>query len=264
VERRLAAILAADVVGYSRLMGADEAGTMARLEDLKSEVLVPLIAQHRGRVVKLMGDGFLVEFASVVDALTCALAWQEAVEAQADQTSEDWALRFRIGVNLGDIMVEDDDIYGDGVNVAARLEGLAEADGRVIAMLHSFVMPPRNETGDEIGDEAAANDNGEPVDPVLQPYAELEDPGSIYVSGVAVTPEHRGRGLGRELMEQARARAEALDLSWVSLICFEANETAMQLYRRLGYAEVDRRPVVPHPSLHCSEGDAVLLVRGLD
>ena len=143
---------------------------------------------------------------------------------------------------------------------------VAEEDGRVIAMLHSFVMPPRNETGDEADDEAAANDNdnGEPVDPVLQPYAELEDPGSLYVSGVAVTPEHRGRGLGRKLMEQARARAERLDLPRVSLICFEANETAMQLYRRLGYAEVDRRPVVPHPSLHYSDGDAVLLVRGLD
>ena len=126
MERRLAAILAADVVGYSRLMGADEAGTMARLEGLKAEILDPLIAQHHGRVVKLMGDGFLVEFASVVDALTCALAWQEAVEARADQVSEDRALRFRVGVNLGDVMVKDDDLYGEGVNVAARLEGLAE------------------------------------------------------------------------------------------------------------------------------------------
>ncbi len=143
---------------------------------------------------------------------------------------------------------------------AARIKELAEEDGRVIAMLHSFVMPPRAETDDE----AAANDNGEQMDPVLQPYAELEDPGSLYVSGVAVTPEHRGRGLGRKLMEQARARAERLDLPRVSLICFEANEAAMQLYRRLGYAEVDRRPVVPHPSLHYSDGDAVLLVRGLD
>ena len=126
IQRRLAAILAADVVGYSRLMGEDEAGTMVRLEGLKDEVLVPLIAQHHGRVVKLMGDGFLVEFASVVDALTCALAWQEAVEAQAEQVPEERALRFRIGVNLGDVMVKDDDLYGDGVNVAARLEGLAE------------------------------------------------------------------------------------------------------------------------------------------
>lgn len=91
MERRLAAILAADVVSYSRLMGSDEAGTLARLEGLKAEILDPLIAQHRGRVVKLMGDGFLVEFASVVDALACALAWQDAVEARASQVPEDRA-----------------------------------------------------------------------------------------------------------------------------------------------------------------------------
>jgi len=126
MERRLAAILAADVVGYSRLMGQDEEGTLARLEGLKAEILDPLIAQHRGRVVKLMGDGFLVEFASVVDALICALDWQDAVEVRASQVPEDRALRFRIGVNLGDVMVKGDDIYGDGVNVAARLEGMAE------------------------------------------------------------------------------------------------------------------------------------------
>jgi TolB-like protein/class 3 adenylate cyclase len=126
LERRLAAILAADVVGYTRLMGEDEAGTLARLESLKTHILDPLIAQHHGRVVKLMGDGFLVEFASVVEALTCALAWQEAVEVRADEVPVDQALRFRIGVNLGDVMVKADDIYGNGVNVAARLEGMAE------------------------------------------------------------------------------------------------------------------------------------------
>jgi TolB-like protein/Flp pilus assembly protein TadD len=107
-------------------MGQDEEGTLARLEGLKAEILDPLIAQHRGRVVKLMGDGFLVEFASVVDALICALAWQDVVEVRASQVPEDRALRFRIGVNLGDVMVKGDDIYGDGVNVAARLEGMAE------------------------------------------------------------------------------------------------------------------------------------------
>ncbi len=126
MERRLAAILAADVVGYTRLMGEDEVGTLTRLEGLKAEILDPLIAQHHGRVVKLMGDGFLVEFASVVDALACALAWQVAVEIRASQVPEDRAFRFRIGVNLGDVMVKGGDIYGDGVNLAARLEGLAE------------------------------------------------------------------------------------------------------------------------------------------
>ena len=123
MERRLAAILAADVAGYTALMGADEAGTLRRLTDLRREFLEPLIDAHHGRVVKLMGDGFLVEFASVVDAVACALAWQKGV---ADR---DTGLRFRIGINLGDVIVEDGDIHGDGVNIAARLEGLAAPGG---------------------------------------------------------------------------------------------------------------------------------------
>ncbi|MEE4239072.1 MAG: adenylate/guanylate cyclase domain-containing protein, partial [Anderseniella sp.] len=118
MERRLAAILAADVVGYSRLMAADEAGTLARLNQLRKQQLEPLIESHRGRVFKLMGDGILVEFASVVDAVSCAIAWQNSL------AGED--LLFRIGVNLGDVMVEDGDIYGNGVNVAARLEAIAD------------------------------------------------------------------------------------------------------------------------------------------
>jgi adenylate cyclase len=129
LERRLAAILAADVVGYTRLMGADEAGTLRHLTGLRQDVLEPLIAKHHGRVVKLMGDGLLVEFASVVDALTCAVAWQNDVAAQEAETDEDRRLQFRIGINLGDVIVEGDDIHGDGVNVAARLEGLAEPGG---------------------------------------------------------------------------------------------------------------------------------------
>ena len=120
MERRLAAILAADVVGYTALMGADEAGTLERLSRLRQDFLELLIAEHHGRVVKLMGDGILVEFASVVDAVACALAWQAGV------AERDGALKFRIGINLGDVIVEGEDIHGDGVNVASRLEGLAE------------------------------------------------------------------------------------------------------------------------------------------
>ncbi len=97
MERRLAAILAADVVGYTRLMGADETGTLRRLSELRQQVLEPLIVEHHGRIVKLMGDGFLVEFARVVDALNCALAWRDEAEARADQVPEDRALRFRTG-----------------------------------------------------------------------------------------------------------------------------------------------------------------------
>jgi TolB-like protein/Tfp pilus assembly protein PilF len=123
LERRLAAILAADVAGYTALMGADEAGTLERLTGLRQDFLEPLIGDHHGRVVKLMGDGILVEFASVVDAVACALAWQAGV------AERDGALKFRIGINLGDVIVEGEDIHGDGVNVASRLEGLAEPSG---------------------------------------------------------------------------------------------------------------------------------------
>ena len=126
MQRRLAAILAADVVGYTRLMGLDEAGTLRRLRELRETIVEPLTSEHHGRIVKLMGDGILVEFASAVDSVTCAMAWQERVaehEAEVD-TSE--VLQFRIGINLGDVIVEDGDIHGDGVNVAARLENLAQ------------------------------------------------------------------------------------------------------------------------------------------
>ena len=133
MERRLAAIVAADVVGYSRLMAADEEGTQARLKALRGEFIDPKIAKHHGRIVKLMGDGALVEFASVVDAVGCAAAIQRAMAGRAADLPEDQRIAFRIGVNLGDMIIEGDDIYGDGVNIAARLEGLAEPGGIVIS-----------------------------------------------------------------------------------------------------------------------------------
>jgi TolB-like protein/class 3 adenylate cyclase len=129
IDRRLAAILAADVVGYSRLMGHDEAGTLARLKQHRKELLEPLLAEHRGRIVKLMGDGVLCEFGSVVDAVACAVAIQRGMTERETDVVEDQKVRFRIGINTGDIIIEDHDIYGDGVNVAARLEGLAEPGG---------------------------------------------------------------------------------------------------------------------------------------
>ncbi|WP_299623748.1 adenylate/guanylate cyclase domain-containing protein [Pelagibius sp.] len=129
MERRLAAILAADVVGYSRLMGQDETGTLRRLTDLRQQVLEPLIAEHHGRLVKLMGDGLLIEFASVVDAIACAVAWQERVTTHEAGCDDGGRLSFRIGINLGDVIIEGEDIYGEGVNVAARLEPLAEPGG---------------------------------------------------------------------------------------------------------------------------------------
>lgn len=133
VERRLAAILAADMVGYSRLIGADEEGTIARQKAHRAELIDPTIAEYRGRIVKLMGDGALVEFASVVDAVKCAVAVQEGMAGREANVPEDRQIQYRIGVNLGDIVIDGEDILGDGVNIAARLEGLAEPGGICIS-----------------------------------------------------------------------------------------------------------------------------------
>jgi adenylate cyclase len=133
VERRLAAILAADVAGYSRLMGADEEGTLDRLKAHRREFVDPKIREHRGRIVKTTGDGMLVEFPSVVDAVRCAVEVQRAMADRNAETPEDKGITFRIGINLGDIIADGEDIYGDGVNIAARLEGLAEPGGICIS-----------------------------------------------------------------------------------------------------------------------------------
>src|SRR5271155_410102 len=128
-ERRLAAILAADVAGYSRLVGADEEGTLERLKALRRDLIEPTIAEHHGRIVKTTGDGLLVEFASIVDAMRCATAWQAAMGDRNTAEPGDSRIEFRIGVNLGDIIIDGDDIYGDGVNIAARLEAMAKPGG---------------------------------------------------------------------------------------------------------------------------------------
>jgi adenylate cyclase len=126
VQRRLAAILVADVVGYSRLMGLDEAGTLARVNSFLSDVIDPTIAKYRGRIVKTTGDGVLAEFASAVDAVEGAVEIQRNIADRNEEKPLDGRIEFRVGVNLGDIIVEGDDIFGEGVNVAARLEGLAD------------------------------------------------------------------------------------------------------------------------------------------
>ena len=145
LQRRLAAIMAADVAGYSRLMAADEDGTLARLRAHRRELVDPAIAEHRGRIVKLMGDGMLVEFGSVVDAVECAAAVQRGMAAREADLPEDRRMRLRVGIHLGDVIVEDGDIYGDGVNVAARLEGLAEPGG--IAVSGDVCNAVRNKVG---------------------------------------------------------------------------------------------------------------------
>jgi len=129
LQRKLAAILSADVVGYSRLMGIDEAGTLAGLKSMRRDLIDPVIAAHSGRTIKLIGDGSLVEFGSVVDAVTCALEIQNSIREHNDGSPEEGWIQFRMGINVGDVIVDGDDIYGDGVNVAARIEALAEPGG---------------------------------------------------------------------------------------------------------------------------------------
>jgi adenylate cyclase len=133
VERRLAAVLAADVAGYSRLMGGDEEGTLARLKACRKNVVDLQIADHRGRIVKTTGDGLLVEFASAVDAVRCAMQVQRNMTVQNTGVPDDLRIEFRIGIHVGDIIIDDDDIFGDGVNIASRLEGIAEPGGICIS-----------------------------------------------------------------------------------------------------------------------------------
>ena len=144
VERRLAAILAADVVGYSRLMEANEERTLGALRLHRREFFDPTIAKHKGRIFKVMGDGFLVEFGSVIDAARCAVEIQRGMLDRNAGVPEDCHIKFRIGINLGDIIVDGDDFYGDGVNMAARLEGLAGPGG----IACSANAPPENMTYD--------------------------------------------------------------------------------------------------------------------
>jgi len=129
IERRLAAILAADVVNYSGLMATDEVGTLHALKSHRRELVDPAIAAHNGRIVKTTGDGMLVEFASIIDAVGCGVAVQRAMLARNETLGEDRRIVFRIGINVGDIIIDGSDIYGDGVNIAARLEALCEPGG---------------------------------------------------------------------------------------------------------------------------------------
>jgi adenylate cyclase len=156
--RRLAAILAADVAGYSRLMGADEEGTHERLRAHLRELVDPKIAEHRGRTVKNTGDGLLAEFPSVVDAVRCAVEVQRGMIDREPDVPEERRIRFRIGVNLGDVIVEEHDIFGDGVNVAARLEALAEPGGICISrMVRDNVRDKLDYIFEDLGEQQVKN-----------------------------------------------------------------------------------------------------------
>ena len=163
VERRLAAILAADVAGYSRLMGADEEGTHERLKTLLHQLVDPKVREHRGRIVKNTGDGMLVEFGSIVDAVRCAAEIQQAMKDCNTDIPENKRISFRMGINLGDVIVEPDDIFGDGVNIAARLEALAEPDGICISRtVHDHIGERLPYSFEDIGEQRVKN-IGRPV-----------------------------------------------------------------------------------------------------
>lgn len=183
VQRKLAAILAADVVGYSRLMGEDEAGTLSALNELRATLIDPAIAEHQGRIVKLMGDGALVEFASVVDAVECAVSIQRDMAERTDDIPDSKQITFRIGVNLGDVIIEGDDIYGDGVNIAARLEGLAEPGGVCISGSAFEQVRDKLAVGfEDLGEQQVKN-----IDRPVQAYRVLTDPAAAGEIVVAPT-----------------------------------------------------------------------------
>jgi adenylate cyclase len=173
VERRLAAVLAADVAGYSRLMGADEVGTLAALKALRREVVDPAVVEHKGRIVKTTGDGMLVEFASAVDAVTCAMAVQEKM-AERTAAGTGPRIQFRVGINIGDIIIDGDDIFGDGVNVAARVEN--ECEPGCVCLSGSAFEQVRGKTSfmfDDLGEKSLKN---------------IDRPVRLYAVKTAVTP----------------------------------------------------------------------------
>jgi adenylate cyclase len=206
VERRLAAILAADVAGYSRLMGADEEGTLDRLKAHRRELVDPKIKEHRGRIVKTTGDGMLAEFPSVVDAVRCAVEIQRGMIDRNAEVPGDKRITFRIGVNLGDVIIDGDDIYGDGVNIAARLEALAEPGGICVA------RTVRNQIRDKL--PYPFEDMGE------QRVKNIARPVRVHAmsaAAVAPLPPVTARAPPRSRRRHASPRREAPDLSVVVL-----------------------------------------------
>jgi class 3 adenylate cyclase/TolB-like protein len=185
LNRKLAAILAADVVGYSRLMGKDEEGTFARLTALRADVVDPIIASHGGRVVKLMGDGTLAEFKSVIDAVSCAVALQDAHTDYNNGQADDEDIHLRIGINVGDVIVDGDDIYGDGVNVAARLESIADTGGICLSgSAYDQVVGKIEQSLEFLGDQSLKN-----IEAPVRAYKVQLPNAAAAVGPSATTPE---------------------------------------------------------------------------
>jgi TolB-like protein/class 3 adenylate cyclase len=210
--RRLAAILAADVAGYSRLMGADEEGTLERLKALRRELLDPKIAEHHGRIVKTTGDGLLVEFASVVDAVRCAVAVQQAMPERNTGVAADNRIELRIGINLGDVIVEGDDLYGDGVNIAARVEALADAGGVFVSnTVHDHVRDRLPFVFEDLGEQQVKN-IARPVRVyrvrITRTHPDANAPGST----LSRSARSAGEGAERQRREAGEGGAPALPL----------------------------------------------------
>jgi adenylate cyclase len=203
VQRRLAAILAADVAGYSRLMGEDEEGTLAALRAVRRELADPKIAEHRGRIVKTTGDGLLVEFASIVDAVRCAVELQRETSVRNASVPADKRIEFRVGIHQGDIIVEDGDIFGDGVNLAARLEALAEPGGICVSrVVRDEVRDKLDLAFDALGEQSLKN--------IARPVRVFRVTLTHPVASAPGSPLSRSAGEGAE--RQRREAGEGLPL----------------------------------------------------
>lgn len=183
MEQRLAAVLAADMAGYSRLMEADEAGTVARLRTHRIELIDPAIAKNKGHLIKTTGDGMLVEFQSVTDAVKCAVEIQSRMKRRNADVAQDRRIEFRIGINLGDIIFDEDDIFGDGVNIAARIEQLADVGGICVTAAVATQVADRIDVPIEDLGEKMLKNISRPIHlfrvgiegPVLPPFPEATD-----------------------------------------------------------------------------------------
>ena len=209
VERRLAAILAADVAGYSRLMGADEVGTLAALKRIRRDIIDPTIANHKGRIVKTTGDGLLVDFASAVDAVTCAMTVQGLM---AEHDKDQPGITFRIGINVGDIIIDGDDIFGDGVNIAARVETECEPGG--VYLSGSAFEQVHGKTG------FAFDDHGE------KSLKNIERPVRLYAvrragekSNSAVSGRQKAASASRQTLDRRAAVPEHERRSGTGVFC---------------------------------------------